>query len=117
MKVKMTNLEMEHNIEVLSSLNETGRLGYAVARNLRLLKDNATEYLETKASAIREYGTLDEEKGVIAIDNALLNDMLKDIRFISHEFDAFQVDEETFVNGSMTSQQMELLLWMVHEEV
>lgn len=39
--MQMTNDLMAANIEILAEANETGKLGYAIARNLRKLRDAA----------------------------------------------------------------------------
>lgn len=112
--MQMTNEQMAANIDLLSGLQETGKLGYAIARNLRKLKDTATEYLEAKQKMFQEYGE-DIGDGRVRVDPSVLVDVLGDLMFIQHEADVYQVDEDTFTSGTLTSAQMEKLLWMVEE--
>lgn len=116
----MTNAEMASNIEILSQLKEKGKLGYAVARNIRKLRDAAKEYLELREKLFQEYGhsvggnryVVDKEKLPEFLE-ALKADGIPDIE---HDFEAFQVDEDTFCGGGLNSQQMDKLMWMVKEE-
>ena len=113
MKMTMTNEEMGGYIETLSKLKERGKLGYAIARNLRLLRTNATEYLTEKARGFKEYGKQQGSIIRVAPDDYMRE--MGDIPSISHEVEVYQVDEETFTSGSLDSVQMESLLWMVQE--
>ena len=46
--MKMTNAQMWEGIQALSCVKETGKLGYACARNLRRLMDACKEYMEVR---------------------------------------------------------------------
>ncbi|MCD7881065.1 MAG: hypothetical protein LUG47_05275 [Clostridiales bacterium] len=116
MKTTMSNEEMGRCVEILSTLKESGKLGYAVARNLRLLRTAATEYLDARAKAFQKYGTADQNTGTSTISVTDYVRELGEIPYISHEVDLYQVDEETFISGSLTSDQMSALLWMVKED-
>ena len=118
MKVEMTNEEMRKAIEVLSTAREKGKLGYAIARNTRKLKDAAKEYLDMREKLIREHGDKDE-KGNITVSEkkwAKCQEEMEDIMGISHEADLFAVSSDDFMSGTLNSWQMERLLWMVKEE-
>ena len=116
----MTNAEMASNIEILAQLKETGKLGYAVARNLRKLRDAAKEYLDLRDNLFQEYGhSVGGNRYMVEKDKlpefleALNADGIPDIE---HDFEAFQVDEDTFIGGGLNSQQMSALMWMVKED-
>lgn len=111
----MTNEEMSRNIEILSKLEEQHTLGYAIARNARKMKDAAAEYLNERAKVFQECGK-NAGNGKISVDMNVFNERVGEIAKIEHEVDIFQVDEETFLSGSLTSGQMEALLWMVKDE-
>lgn len=116
----MTNAEMASNIEILSQLKEKGKLGYAIARNIRKLRDAAKEYMDLRDKLFQEFGhsvggsrfVVDKEKLPDFLE-ALNTDGIPDIE---HDFEAFQVDEETFCGGGLNSQQMSALMWMVKED-
>lgn len=109
----MTNEQMATAVEVLSTLGETGKLGYAIARNLRKLKDSATEYFEMRSKFFHEFGT--KKNGMYSVPIDVYTENMGDIGRIEHEVDIYQIDEETFFSGGLTSSQMEQLMWMVKE--
>lgn len=111
----MTNAEMCECINVLSELRETGRLGYAIARNKRKLMDAAKEFLELRDDLLQKYG--ESEDGIyysVSPENsdAYIKE-LGDIPQIAHEVEIFTIPEDVFFGGSLKSNQMEKLLWMV----
>ncbi|MCD7722684.1 MAG: hypothetical protein LUH82_01855 [Clostridiales bacterium] len=108
----LTNEQMVIYVEMLTALNERGKLGYAIARNLRRLRDAATEFIDARAKVFDEYGK-DAGDGKKTLSINLYNEKLGDIKDIEHEVDVYQVDEKTFFSGNLTSAQMEALLWMV----
>jgi len=118
----MTNEQMATAVEVLSTLGETGKLGYAIARNIRKLKDAAKEYLDIKAKAFQDFGQaipLKDGKSMTIVPKENMDDFqaaLADLKDIEHEVDVYQIDADTFFSGSLKSNQMESLLWMVKDE-
>ncbi|MCD8208538.1 MAG: hypothetical protein LUD72_11415 [Bacteroidales bacterium] len=113
----MTNAEMVQAIDVMVGLSETGKLGYAIARNLRLLKTEATEYIQLRSELFQKYGIQNGSQWRIPPEN--IEEYIKelgDIPSIDHEVNVFKVSEEDFVSGSLTAAQMESLLWMVKED-
>ena len=113
--MKMTNEQMSANVELLAGLQETGKLGYAIARNLRKLRDAAAEYLDAKQKMLVEYGE-DMGDGRYKVDIEVFQREVGELAGIQHEADIYQVDEDTFTSGTLTSGQMEQLLWMVKED-
>ena len=109
--MKMTNEEMLQNILLTSRLKETHTLGYAIARNTRLLKETAKEYVDMHDKLIAEF--TDPETGRAKISNEVYKERLGEYMDIEHEFTPFKVTEEVFCSGNLTSQQMEKLFWMV----
>ena len=60
--MRLSNIEMDAMIAALDPLlDRTDIVGYAAARNTRLLAEAASEYLQRKEALIREYGA--EEVG------------------------------------------------------
>lgn len=113
--MKFTNDEMFQNIMTMSNLYETGRLGYAIARNLRKMKDEAKEYIEIRDQLLDKYGT-DNGDGKYSIDQENVPEFTAEIEKyanIEHDVDVFQISEADFVSGNLNSQQMYILDWMV----
>lgn len=119
MKITMTNNEMANYIELLSGCHETGKLGYAIARNLRRMKDAATEYLNLRADLFRKFGRpVDGDPGSVCIPKehveAFRNE-LREVADIAHDVDVFTVPPDVIWSGGLTSDQMSQMLWMVEE--
>lgn len=115
--MKFTNEQMFQNIIVMHGLHETGRLGYAIARNLRKMTDAAKEYLDIRENLLSKYGT-DQGDGSYFVPpentEAFKND-IQDYATIEHDVDVFHVTENEFISGNMDSDQMYVLDWMVGE--
>lgn len=113
----MTNAQMWESIQVLSCVKETGKLGYACARNLRKLVDACKEYLNIRDQLLMKYGSSEgggkftlEPENVQAFTEAL-----SQYSAIEHDVDLFQVSEDTFCGGTLTTKEMYTLDWMVKE--
>lgn len=116
--MKLTNSVMWESIQVLSNTKETGKLGYACARNLRKLMGECREYMEIRDKLLAKYGTPDGT-GRYTFEPEKAKEFSKEIieyAAISHEVDVMQVDEETFCSGSLTTKEMFTLEWMVKED-
>ncbi|MCC8047304.1 MAG: hypothetical protein LIP12_17760 [Clostridiales bacterium] len=116
--MKMTNEEMRVSIDVLAQTQEAGKLGYAIARNLRKLRDAAKEYIEMRDKLLQEYGTPSKTPGQVSVTVDAWQKItaeLGDIPEITSDVDVFRVDEDTFCSGGLKSNQMSALLWMVKE--
>lgn len=116
--MKMTNEEMGVNIEVLAALKETGKLGYAVARNLRKMKEEAKEYLDLRRELLSKYGKPTDDGKIFVFGENFKHyqEELGDIPKIEHEVEVFTVSEDEFIAGGINSQQMAVLMdWMVKE--
>lgn len=115
--MKFTNEQMFQNIIAMHGLHETGRLGYAIARNLRKMTDAAKEYLDIRERVLSKYGT-DQGDGryLVLQENAdAFRNELNEYATIEHDVDVFHVTENEFVSGNMDSEQMFMLDWMVGE--
>lgn len=114
--MKMTNEEMRQSIEALATAQETGKLGYAIARNLRKLRDEAKEYLDVYEKLLEEYGKPTNVAGRFTISPEARKKMdaeLDEYKDIECDVDVFTVDEDTFIGGGLKSNQMTVLLWMI----
>jgi len=116
--MKMKNATMWESIQTLMGTQETGKLGYACARNLRKLMGECREYMEVRDRLMTEYGnsegngkfSFDEEKG------KAFADAIREFAVIEHDVDVFQVSEEVFCSGNLTTKEMYALAWMVKED-
>lgn len=118
MHMNLTNASMWESIQVLTRTQETGRLGYACARNLRKLMTECREYMEVRDKLLQKYGTPDGT-GRFTFEKdkaASFSKELTEFASISHDVDVMQVDEKTFYSGNLTSKDMFILSWMVEEK-
>lgn len=116
--MKLTNDQMFQSILVMRVLNEKGKLGYAIARNLRRISDAAKEFLDIRDELLKKYG-VDNGNGQYVIPNEKAFDFSKELTEyanIEHDVDIYQIGEDVFVSGNLDSQQMYLLDWMVADE-
>lgn len=115
--MELTNAQMWESIQVLSNARETGKLGYACARNLRKLMDGCHEYMQIRDKLLEKYGT-DDGSGHYTFEDDKANLLAKELMeyaVISHEIDVMQIDEDTFCSGNLNSKEMFTLSWMVKE--
>ena len=115
--MKLSNSEMWDALQVLSQTKETGKLGYACARNLRKLLEESREYMETRDTLLRKYGA-DQGNGKYNIPPEKVADFTSELNEygkIEHEVDVMQVSEDVFCSGSFTTKEMYTLSWMVKE--
>lgn len=115
--MKITNIEAFQSVKILSELKERGRLGYAIARNMRKLEDELTEYSEKRNELIRAYGS-PKGDGEYEIPNANMESFFNEMNEyndIAFEFQPQTVSADVFCSGSLTSDQMYILDWMVEE--
>lgn len=103
---------------LLSFLNNiskkcNGKLGFAVARNIRILSTELTEYHNQRNELIKKYGT---EKGdQIIIENGSKEhaDFIKEMKEyedIELEINLMKVDEETLSNSDLSADIMVILI-------
>lgn len=116
----MTNAQMLAALEVLAgAAQETGKLGYAIARNRRKITDAVTEYSRIRDELVTRYG-MDNHDGTyqIASVDALkaIQDGLAPYADIAHDVEIMTVSPDDFTGGGLTSQQMFALDWMVSED-
>ena len=113
--MKFTNDEMLRSIMMMRDLHETGKLGYAIARNMRKMTDASKEFMDIREQLLQKYGTdTGDGKYTISSDNAIaFSREISEYSEIEHDVDVFCVDEDTFTSGDLDSQQMYVLEWMV----
>ena len=113
----MTNLEAWNCLKVMVDIKESGRLGFAVAKNMRKLSAELVEYDAKRDELIQRYGSpVGEGKFSFSPENAeKFCSEMSEYDGIEFEFEPMKVDEKTFYSGNLTSDQMYALMWMVNE--
>lgn len=113
--MKMTYAQMFDSIQVLNQVEEKGVLGFAIARNRRILSTELREYAQKRDELLTEYGT-DEGNGrfTIPVEKVpAFSEALRPYAEMTTDVAVTQVDAETFCGGDLTSSQMFVLEWMV----
>lgn len=115
--MKITNAEAWNRLQALKSVKETGLLGFAIAKNMRKLADELTEYDAKRNELIQKYGTPIEGNQYQFTSENAKNYYAEMAQYdsIEIEFEPMQVSEEVFCGGTLTSDQMYVLMWMVKE--
>lgn len=115
--MKMTNAQMFDSLQVLNQLEEVGVLGFAIAKNRRVLTAELREYAQKRDELLAAYGT-DEGNGrfTIKAENVpAFSAALRPYAEMTADVAVVQVEEDVFCGGDLTSSQMFVLFWMVEE--
>lgn len=116
--VTLKNAELFESIQTIQHTNEKGKLGYALAKNLRLATNAAHEYLVERDNALFEFGE-DQGNGQFRIPKENLpafRDRMAQYDDIETEFEVHTISEELFCSGDLTTRDMFTLAWMVEPE-
>ena len=119
--MKLTNIEMSNYLNSLQQVSNKGKgkLGYAVARNIRKISDELIEFENIRLEHIRKYGT-DNGNGecVIKKDTSEYNQFLTDMQeyaTISHDVDIYTVDAEIVMESDLTADEINMIYFMIKE--
>ncbi len=113
----LNNAKMMESLVVLVQAEETGMLGYAIARNRQKLADEVREYSAKRDELLKKYGE-DMGDGKFNLDPknaAAFLDELRPYSELEADVSVMQVAPEVFCGGSLTSSQMFTLGWMVKD--
>lgn len=120
--IKMTNKEMDDLLNGLEELMDKarGKLGYAIAKNYRILSEELNEYTEIKNTAIIKFGEKDNE-GHISIQlgteahKQYLNEM-KQYDDIKSDVNILIVSPEDVYSSNLTAKEVSRILCMIKED-
>lgn len=117
MKKIFTNEQMYESASVMSQVEETGMLGYAIAKNRRKLIDEVKEYDTKRTELLKKYGkdSGDGRFELSSSDHFLFIEEITPFSSLTSEIDVVTVSLDVFTGGTLTSQQMFVLDWMVEE--
>ena len=116
--MKITYGEAFQSINVIGSAKESGRLGFALAKNARKLSEELVEYMAKREELLNHYGdNLGDGRFQLAGDAVgRFNEAISEYDEMEFEFEPTTVSEDVFCGGSLTSDQMYALMWMVDEQ-
>lgn len=125
MGVKYRNIEMEQMISSLEPLLErTDKIGYAAARNTRILRNETQEYMERREQLIAKHGTpqLDADGNPTGISEIRIGSEqfdayaaeIEEWALIEHEPDIFTLRYEDVI-GKLSGAQILAIDWMLED--
>lgn len=125
-KVNLTNFQMEEYVNNLESfLDRNDIIGYAAARNTRILTEASSDYGRIKMQLLRKYGSpVKDEHGndtdqiKITSDDEHFYEVAEQINLsgnISHEVTIYTISPNV-VASELTGREILLIDWMLDEE-
>lgn len=124
--MKYKNIEMERMIDALKKhLERTDLIGYAAARNTRILQTESQEYYNRRDELVRKYG--EEELDAngnptgrvnLQISSPSFVEYSKEIEewaFIEHEPDIFKIPASEVI-GKLSGTDILAIDWMIEED-
>lgn len=120
------NIEMEHMIASLEPLlDRTDKIGYAAARNTRILRTEAQEYFARRDKLIQKYGTekLDKDGNPTGMSEIRIGspefeqyaNEIQEWALIEHEPELFVLDYEEAI-GKLSGAQLLDIDWMFEDK-
>lgn len=111
----LTNGKMLESLGILANIEEPGKLGYACARNRRILLTECKEFMDKRDELLRKYG---KDKGngqyeLPAENAAAFVGELKEYSDLEFDVDVMTIPEDVFCGGKLTAKEMFILDWMV----
>lgn len=122
---QMTNARMAYLIELCERyVDYKGKLGYACARNMRMLTNASQEFLATKNKLIERYGEVElddqgDETGRVKIntDSQHWDDFVAEIEpleTIEHSVEIMKVEADEVIE-QLTGREIMALGWMIED--
>lgn len=111
--METTNGKAFEILLTLAALEETGRLGYAIAKQRRVIETELKEFIEIRNRAIMTHmagGEMSEDGAAAA------NAEIAEVIDMPCVFAVYTIPEDVFTSGGLTAQQMYQLDFMVEEE-
>lgn len=119
--MELTNMEMMNHLIFLRNISGkvTGKLAYAVSRNMRKIADESLEFEKIKNELIEKYGEKNED-GVysIGVTSSGYSDFINEIKeysAICHEVNIFKLEPDCLFESNLNADEMLQLDFMLEE--
>lgn len=123
---KFKNIEMEQMVKALEPLlGRTDMIGYAAARNTRILNDEMTEYLTRRDELVRKYGDpeTDENGNLTGLHRLFIGSEnwkayeseITEWALIEHEPNLMKIKAEDVI-GKLSGTEILRIDWMIKED-
>lgn len=120
--MKLTNLEMLNYLEALNQISEKvyGKLGYAVARNLRKIANELVEFEQIRSDTFYKYATLNENDEYELKSNTKpykdFMDEMHEIASIRHKVDIYKIEPDVVIQSGLNAKELNSLVFMIKDE-
>lgn len=120
--MKLTNQDMDLYVQSLSKISTkvTGKLAYAVAKNIRKLTSELVEYEHSKNANIEKFGEKNEQGNYfIRIDSEGFKkyiEAMEGIQYIECNVDIVKVPAEVVEKSELNAQEMLSIDFMITED-
>ena len=119
--MKLTNVQMDNYLQAMQNISEkiTGKLAYAVARNMRKISEELVEYQNLKNNAIFKYGETGEDgRASILVGSDAYKQFIeemKDYAEISHDVVIQKITKDELLSSSLNANEILTIDFMVEE--
>lgn len=119
--MKLSNATMSLYLNSLTTISSKvkGKLAYCVARNIRKLSSELTEFEKIKNEYICEHGTETNDGRFMIETNSdeykKFLEFIKDFVSIEHDVDIFMISEEEICNSDLTGNEILSLDFMIKD--
>ena len=120
--MKLTNIEMSNYLNSLNQISSKvkGKLGYAVARNIRKISNELIEFENIRLEHIYKYGTKNDNGDCfIKKDTEEYNKFLTDMQeyaAITHDVDIYMINAEEIFKSDLTADEITTIDFMINHE-
>lgn len=120
--MKLTNIEMSNHLNSLNQISGKvkGKLGYAVARNIRKISSELIEFENIRLEHIYKYGTKNDNGDCfIKKDTEEYNKFLTDMQeyaAITHDVDIYMINAEEIFKSDLTADEITTIDFMINHE-
>ncbi len=119
--MKLTNVQMDNYLQAMQNISEkiTGKLAYAVARNMRKISEELVEYQNLKNNAIFKYGEIGEDgRASILIGSDAFKKFVEEMdeyADISHEVAIQKITQAELLSSPLNANEILTIDFMVEE--
>lgn len=118
--MNFTNEQADYYLSVLKiiSTKVTGKLGYAVARNIRELSMSLHEYTDIKNDLITKYGENNGKEIILSVESEnykKYQDEIKEYSDIEHDVNIMLVEPEEIYKSTLTADVISNIMFMVKD--
>lgn len=120
--MKLTNLEMLNSLNALNQISDKvyGKLGYAVARNIRKLANELVEFEQIRYDTFYKYATLNENneyelKANTPAYQEFINE-IHEIAMIVHKVDIYKIEPDIVIESELSAKEVNNLVFMIKDK-